>query len=112
MTNLDPNYLFWIGERDLEKRSGWSIFLDRVPTRPYSVEKGYLSPTAARIYSEGNRTTIEIDGLKSGHFSRSITFTFYEGSPFFKMEARVSTDSEATAFLYYVGLAKQDTNDL
>ena len=83
MTDLDPNYLFWIGERDLEKRSGWSIFFDRVPTRPYSVEKGYLSPNAARVYSEVNRTTIEIDGLESVHFSGSVAFTFYEGSPFF-----------------------------
>jgi len=112
MTDLDPNYLFWIGERDLEKRSGWSIFFDRVPTRPYSVEKGYLSPNAASVYSEGNRTTIEIDGLESVHFSGSVAFTFYEGSPFFNMEARVSTGREATAFLYHVGLAKSDTKNL
>ncbi|HCR30642.1 MAG TPA: hypothetical protein DIV79_11560 [Opitutae bacterium] len=112
MTDLDPNYLFWIGERDLEKRSGWSIFFDRVPTRPYSVEKGYLSPNAARVYSEVNRTTIEIDGLESVHFSGSVAFTFYEGSPFFNMEARVSTEREATAFLYHVGLAKSDTKNL
>lgn len=112
MTDLDPNYLFWIGERDLEKRSGWSIFFDRVPTRPYSVEKGYLSPNAASVYSEKNRTTIEIDGLESVHFSGSVAFTFYEGSPFFNMEARVSTEREATAFLYHVGLAKSDTKNL
>ena len=40
MEGLDPNYLFWVGDRDLELRGGWEIFFDRVPTRPYSVEKG------------------------------------------------------------------------
>lgn len=111
MEGLDPNYLFWIGDRDLEKRAGWSIFFDRVPTRPYSVEKGYLTPDSVTIHSEGNRARIEIGGLKSTHFSGSLNLLFYEGSPFIHMEARVSTDREATAFLYHFGLAKPDTED-
>ncbi len=32
---VNPNYLFWIGDRDMELRDGWEIFFDRVPTRPY-----------------------------------------------------------------------------
>ncbi|MFL3659320.1 MAG: hypothetical protein ACJ07L_14870 [Opitutales bacterium] len=109
LEGLDPNYLFWVGERDLEKRSGWSIFFDRVPTRPYTVEKGYLIPQNVHVSTSGGRATIELDGLSSERFSGSLAFTFYHGSPFVHMEARVSTEREATAFLYHVGLAKPKT---
>lgn len=109
LQGLDPNYLFWVGERDLQKRSGWSIFFDRVPTRPYTVEKGYLIPQNVIVSTSGGRATIEIDGLKSERFSGSLAFTFFHGSPFVQMEARVSTERDATAFLYHVGLAKPKT---
>ncbi|SVD75704.1 uncharacterized protein METZ01_LOCUS428558, partial [marine metagenome] len=34
LNKVDPNFLFWVGDRDLEKRpDGWMIFFDRVPTR-------------------------------------------------------------------------------
>lgn len=110
LEGLDPNYLFWIGERDLEKRSGWSIFFDRVPTRPYTVEKGYLVPEKVTVSTHKGRATIEIDGLSSERFSGSLAFTLYHGSPFVHMEARVSTSRDATAFLYHVGLAKTGTD--
>ena len=112
MKGIDPHYLFWVGNRDLEKREdGWMIFFDRVPTRPYSVESGFLDPENVTVSRKGNRATIEIDGLKSHHFSGSLVFIFYQGSPFVHMEARVSTDRPATAFLYHVGLRKPDTID-
>ena len=110
MENLDPNYLFWIGDRDLELRDGWEIFFDRVPTRPYSVEKGYLNPGEVTISTEDGRATIEIEGLNSSSFSGSLAFIFYHDSPFVHMEARVSTERPATAFLYHVGLAKPNTD--
>ena len=109
MEGLDPNYLFWVGDRDLELRGGWEIFFDRVPTRPYSVEKGYLIPGEVTITTAGGRATIEIAGLNSENFSGSLAFIFYNDSPFVHMEARVSTERPATAFLYHVGLAKPDT---
>ena len=113
MEGLDPNYLFWVGDRDLEKRpDGWMIFFDRVPTRSYSVEKGFLIPDTVSVSSSGGRATIEIGGLNSTHFSGSLAFVFYHGSPFVHMEARVSTQRPATAFLYHVGLGKPDTKDL
>ncbi|MDG2166731.1 MAG: hypothetical protein P8L44_02250 [Opitutales bacterium] len=112
MKGVDPHYLFWVGDRDLEKREdGWLIFFDRVPTRPYSVESGNLDPKNVTITRKENRATIEIDGLKSHHFSGSLAFTFYQGSPFVHMEARVSTERPATAFLYHVGLRKPDTKN-
>lgn len=111
LEGLDPNYLFWIGERDLEKRAGWSIFFDRVPTRPYTVEKGYLVPSKVSVTASGERASIEIDGLSSKRFEGSLLFHFYRGSPFVHMEARVSTERDATAFLYHVGLAKPETEN-
>jgi hypothetical protein len=109
LEGVDPNYLFWVGERDLALRDGWEIFFDRVPTRPYSVEKGYLVPSRVSVSTEGGRATVEIDGLNSTHFSGSLAFMLYHGSPFVHMEARVATDRPATAFLYHVGLGKPDT---
>jgi hypothetical protein len=106
---VDPNYLFWIGDRDLELRDGWEIFFDRVPTRPYSVEKGYLIPESVNVSTEGGRATIEIEGLSSTNFAGSLAFVLYHDSPFVHMEARVSTERPATAFLYHVGLAKPET---
>ncbi|MEE3289316.1 MAG: hypothetical protein VX206_01145 [Pseudomonadota bacterium] len=106
---VDPNYLFWIGDRDLELRDGWEIFFDRVPTRPYSVEKGYLIPESVNVSTEGGRATIEIEGLSSTNFAGSLVFVLYHDSPFVHMEARVSTERPATAFLYHVGLAKPET---
>ena len=109
MEGLDPNYLFWVGDRDLELRDGWEIFFDRVPTRPYSVEKGYLVPGEVTVSTREGRATVEIDGLNSENFSGSLAFIFYRDSPFIHMEARVSTERPATAFLYHVGLAKPET---
>ena len=109
MENLDPNYLFWVGDRDLTLRDGWEIFFDRVPTRPYSVEKGYLSPSDITISTNTGRATVQISGLSSESFSGSLEFIFYHDSPFIHMEAHVSTDRPATAFLYHVGLSKPDT---
>jgi len=111
MEEVDPNYLFWVGDRDLETRDGWTIFFDRVPTRPYAVEKAYLTPTKVAVSSNAGRAVIEIGGLRSTHFSGSLVFVLYHDSPFVHMEARVSTDRPATAFLYHVGLSKPDTEN-
>ena len=111
--DLDPQYLFWVGDRDLEKREdGWMIFFDRVPTRPYSVEKAQLLPTRIAVTTQGGRARIELDGLNSHHFSGTLSFTIYHGSPFIQMEARVSTQRPATAMLYHAGLSKADTAGL
>lgn len=107
---IDPTYLFWIGDRDLQLRDGWEIFFDRVPTRPYSVEKGYLIPENVNVSTTASRATIEIDGLNSTHFSGSLVFILYHGSPFVHMEAQVITERPGTAFLYHVGLAKSETS--
>ena len=111
--DLDPHYLFWVGDRDLKKRkNGWMVFFDRVPTRPYSVEKAQLMPTRITISTEGSRAMIELDGLNSHHFSGTVNFLLYHGSPFIHMEARTSTQRPATAMLYHAGLSKADTEGL
>jgi hypothetical protein len=109
---IDPHYLFYVGQRDLELRDlddGWMIFFDRVHRRPYSVEKAILTPENITVSSNGGRATIEFDGLESPNFSGSMAFILYHGSPFLHMEARVSTERPATAFLYHVALSKPDT---
>lgn len=108
LEGLEPNYIFWVGDRDLEKRDGWSVFFDRVPNKPYSTEKGLLLPDQATVSRHGGRVTIEIGPLKSINFSGTLCFTLYDGSPFIHMEARVSTQRPATAFLYHAGLSKRE----
>ena len=106
LQGVDPNYLFWVGERDLQLRDGWMIFFDRVPTRPYAVEKGYLVPTSVMVSSDGDRATIEIDGLNSTHFSGSLAFILYHGSPFVHMEARVTqllAAMDSVPFIFNLG---------
>lgn len=111
--DLDPHYLFWVGDRDLEKREDdWMVFFDRVPTRPYSVEKAQLMPTRISVSTVGARAMIELDGLNSQHFSGTVNFLLYHGSPFIHMEARASTQRPATAMLYHAGLSKADTEGL
>lgn len=112
IAGVDPHYLFYIGQRDLELRDmddGWMIFFDRVHRRPYAVEKGVLTPENITVSTNGGRATIEFDGLASPNFAGSLAFTLYHGSPFVHMEARVSTQRPATAFLYHVALSKADT---
>lgn len=110
ISDVDPHYLFYVGERDLDLReNSWLIFFDRVHRRPYSVEKGVLTPQNISISSTPSRATVEFDGLNSPNFSGKLAFIFYHGSPFIHMEARVSTDRPATAYLYHAGLSKPDT---
>lgn len=112
ISGVDPNYLFYVGERNLDLREdGWMIFFDRVHRRPYSVEKGVLTPENVRVNTSSSRATVVFDGIASPNFSGSVAFIFYHGSPFIHMEALVSTDRPATAFLYHVGLSKPDTSD-
>ena len=113
VAGVDPHYLFYVGQRDLELRdfdNGWMIFFDRVHRRPYSVEKGVLTPENITVTSNGSRATVEFDGLQSPNFSGSLAFILYHDSPFVHMEARVSTDRPATAFLYHAALAKPETD--
>lgn len=112
ISGVDPHYLFYVGQRDLELRDmddGWMIFFDRVHRRPYASEKAVLTPENITVSSSGGRATIEFDGLESPNFSGSLAFTLYHDSPFVHMEARVSTERAATAFLYHVALSKPDT---
>jgi len=109
ISGIDPNHLFYVGQRNLEK-NGWTIFFDRVHRRPYSAEKAVLTPETITVASSTSRATVEFDGLESLNFSGSLAFTLYHGSPFVHMEARVSTQRPATAFLYHAGLAKPDTD--
>ncbi len=88
ISGVDPHYLFYVGERDLDLREmdeGWMIFFDRVHRRPYSAEKGVLTPDTITVSSNGLRATIDFDGLQIPHFSSSLPFTLYHVRPFFNL---------------------------
>ncbi len=105
INNLLPHYLFWIGDRTLDKR-GWTIFFDRVNRRPFTNELAILEPSKIKVSTSKNRAKIKVDSLKSKNFEGSLNFHFYHGSAFIHMEAQVSTERPKTAFLYDVALEK------
>ena len=85
LANLDPHYILWVGPRDLERRSGWTIFFDRVQRKRYTAEKAFLDPKKVTVTRNQNIATIEIEGLESESFSGALAFIVYEGSPFIRM---------------------------
>lgn len=102
--NLDPQYVFWRGKRDLKKRHGWTIFFDRPDRRSFSLEKAMLDFDSVRVSSTGRRCTLTIHTLRSPSFEGTLNFIFYPGSKLIRMEAAVSTKHDSVAYLYSTGL--------
>lgn len=112
LNQLNPEFILWIGTRDLEKRQGWRIFFDRVQRTIYSSERTELTPKNVSITRKHGRMTIKVDGLSSRHFKGSLVFTLFKGSSLIKMEAQVSTERPATALLYHCGLSRLKSDNL
>ncbi|MBI2477609.1 MAG: hypothetical protein HYV60_02865 [Planctomycetia bacterium] len=107
--SLDPVLLVRVGQRDLEKRGGWTIFFDRMQEKPNEVFAAEIARTSAVASSNTSRATLTIGGVAAGEFHGEIRWTFYVGSPFVLQEAVVRTEKNATAFLYDVGLVCRKT---
>jgi len=106
---LDPVVLLRVGERDLEKRGGWTIFFDRMQRKPNEVFNARIDKTSAVATSTANRAVLTIGEVSAGAFRGEIRWTFYAGSSFVLQEAVMHTEENAVAYLYDTGLVCQET---
>ncbi|PQO45776.1 hypothetical protein [Blastopirellula marina] len=100
---LRPEYWLTVGSRNLEPQ-GWNAFFDNPPRRPHETFAWKLAPTKAVVSSRGRSSTILLDGAVAGPFAGGLELTFYPGCRLIQTTAVMSTQQDATAFLYDAGL--------
>ena len=101
---IDPVLFLRVGNRDLEKRNGWTIFFDRMQNKPNQVYRAEISRAQAVAKSHNGRVTLTIGNVKAGPFQGKMRWTFYVNCPFVLQEAVLSTERPRTAFLYDTGV--------
>jgi hypothetical protein len=102
LRRVNPITVLTVGSRDLKQ--GWNVFFDNPPRRPHRTHLATLQPKAVRVSSHGRSSTVVLDGLTAGPFRGEYRFTVYPGCRLVHAEAVVTTDQDATAFLYDTGL--------
>lgn len=100
LENATPAFNLFIGERDLKKRDGWTVFFDKVDAKGYINGPLELNLNKIAVESGKTRATIKYSSLHFADFSGELWFTFFEGSPLIHVEAVVSTEKDARAILY------------
>lgn len=105
----DPILLLRVGERDLDRRGGWTIFFDRMQEKPSDVFPARIDRSTATAASSHQRATLTVGTLTAGPFQGELRWTFYSGSPFILQEAVVHTEQDGIAFLYDTGLTYPDS---
>ena len=106
---LDPVLFVQIGDRDLEKRDGWTIFFDRMQNKPSEIHAAMIEPARAEAASRFQRATLTIGKVSAGPFQGQLRWTFFADNPLVLQEAVVSTERKRTAFLYDMGLVCRET---
>ena len=104
LRDANPVTVLTVGERDLKKRGGWTIFFDRVDRRPSESGQLNLKLQSATVQSVGKRCFIELDRLEGEAFSGKLRFTLYAGCDLIHVQAIVQTQKDARALLYHAGL--------
>ncbi len=102
--DLDPAFVLTVGERTLKESKGWTIFFDKVHTRPYQAYALELDLNSARIEGHGMRATLFLSRAVAGPFEGELAFTVYAGSSLVHVEAIMATKLPAAALLYDAGL--------
>ena len=106
---LDPMVQVRIGNRDLEKRGGWTVFFDRMQSKPNEVFLAKIEQKRAIVTSNSRRATLTIGDVSAGPFQGQLRWTFYAGSSFVLQEAVLKTQRGGTAYLYDTGLVCRET---
>ena len=70
--SVDPVLLVRVGPRDLEKRSGWTVFFDRMQDKPSELFEVHLEPSYAKAASHQQRATVTVGGAAAGPFRGEI----------------------------------------
>ncbi|HIF00331.1 MAG TPA: DUF4861 domain-containing protein [Fuerstia sp.] len=108
-TGLDPMVQVRIGNRDLEKNGGWTVFFDRMQRKPNEVFRARIEQKRAMVTSNARRATLTIGDVSAGPFQGQLRWTFYAGNSFVLQEAVLKTERDGTAFLYDTGLVCRQT---
>ncbi len=104
LSRIAPATTLTIGQRNLE-RNGWTIFFDKVHTRPHETHLVQLDPQRVRVESVGeDRVRIRIDKLSAASFEGELVFTLYPGSRLIHVESVLTTNEDARAIVYDAGL--------
>ena len=107
LRDVDPVTVLSIGQRDLKKRGGWTIFFDRTSRKPSESGPLTLKLKSVAVRSVGRRCIVELDGLdglEGQSFSGKLRFTLYAGCDLIHLQAVVQTKKDARALLYHSGL--------
>ena len=94
---------YWIESG--KRRGGFDQFFDFPPSHPDGTRKfqSEFKATNPKVITKGDRVEVSFDGLRLGHFSGRIAYTFYPGTRLIQQEAIVSTQEPDTAFYYDAG---------
>ena len=104
LRDADPFSVLTIGQRDLKKRGGWTIFFDRTSRKPSESGKLDFKLDSVVARSKGKRCVVDLEGLEGQSFSGKWRFTFYAGCDLIHLQAVVETKKDARALLYHTGL--------
>ena len=104
LRDADPVTVLSVGQRDLKKRSGWTIFFDRTSRKPSESGRLTLKLKSVVVRSVGRRCIVELGGLEGQSFSGKLRFTLYAGCDLIHLQAVVQTKKDARALLYHAGL--------
>ena len=106
---LDPVVHLRIGQRDLDKRRGWTVFFDHMQRKPSESYTAELRRRRAIATSVARRATLTIGDVSAGPFQGQLRWKFYANNAFFLQEAVLRTQRDRTAYLYDMGLVcRQD----
>ena len=106
LENVDPVTILTVGQRNLERRSGWTIFFDKVHQRPHTTHLAKLKLKEVRVESRGgSRVTVTLGELTAGSFKGELEFSLYPNCRLVQVEAVLSTEEDGRAILYDAGIA-------
>jgi len=104
LRDADPATVLTVGQRDLKKRGGWTIFFDRTSRKPSESGRLSFKLKSVAVRSVGNRCIVDLGGLEGQAFSGKLRFTLYAGCDLIHLQAVVETKKDARALLYHAGL--------
>ncbi len=104
LRDADPLTVLTIGQRDLKKRGGWTIFFDPTNRKLSKSGRLELKLQSVVVKSVGRRCMVDLYGLEGGGFSGKLRFTLYAGCDLIHLQAIVETSQDARALLYHSGL--------
>lgn len=104
VSEAHPEFILNVGKRNLEPEKKWTIFFDKVPTRPYTSHLLKLNKNKIKVTKTGQRTLVSLGEISTPDFTGELEITIYNDTPLLNIAAVVSTQKDSTAILYDAGL--------